>query len=335
MEKKELRTDLLIVGAGPGGLAAALYASRAGIKFEVAEKYMAGGQIVNTESIENYPGFEGNISGFDLAQKLVGHCRKFGVKINEYFDIDSIKEIDAETTKIGGNRKNLECPNKAKSAKPFRFSCHGDGKVILAKTLIIATGASPKKLNVDGENELIGRGISFCATCDGALYKDKIVAVAGGGNAAIEEAIFLTKFAKKVYVIHRRDELRAIKILQNRAFENKRIEFLLSSVIEKFSGEDKLEEIIIKNKKNNQKHSVKIDGVFEYVGISSNSGLVKNLVKLDENNFIITNFNMEASSRGIFAVGDVRNTPLRQVVTAVADGAIAAMSVNKYLNDLA
>ena len=334
MEAKELKTDLLLVGAGPGGLAAALYASRVGIKFEVAEKYMAGGQIVNTEFIENYPGFEGDISGFELAQKLVGHCKKFGVKINEYFAIDSIKEIEAAAIKMCGNRKNLECPDKAKSAKTFKFSCHGDGKVILAKTLIIATGASPKKLNVDGENKLIGKGISFCATCDGALYKDKIVAVAGGGNAAIEEAIFLTKFAKKVYIIHRRDELRAIKILQNRAIENKRIEFLLSSVIEKFKGEDKLEEIIIKNKKNNQKHSVKIDGVFEYVGISSNSGLVKNLVKLDENNFIITNFNMETSSRGIFAAGDVRNTPLRQVVTAVADGAVAAMSANKYLNDL-
>jgi len=334
MEAKELRTDLLIVGAGPGGLAAALYASRAGIKFEIAEKYMAGGQVVNTESIENYPGFKSNISGFELAQRLVEHCRKFGVKINEYFAIDSIKAIGAADLKMEENRKNLKGSGKAKRVKPFKFSCYGDDKVILAKALIIATGASPKKLDVDGESELIGKGISFCATCDGALYKDRIVAVVGGGNAAMEEAIFLTKFAKKVYIVHRRDELRAVKILQNRAFENERIEFLLSSVIEKFKGKDKLEEIIIKNKKNNQKHSMKIDGVFEYVGINPNSELVKNLVKLDENNFIITNFNMETSARGIFAVGDVRNTPLRQVVTAVADGAVAAISVNKYLNDL-
>jgi thioredoxin reductase (NADPH) len=161
-----------------------------------------------------------------------------------------------------------------------------------------------------------------------------VVAVVGGGDTAVEEALFLTKFAREVYIIHRRDELRAVKILQNRAFENKKIEFLWSSVIEEFIGQNKLEEIVIKNKKNNQKYNLKVDGVFEYVGLKPNSSLVKDLVRLDENDFIITDSKMETSVEGIFAVGDVRNTPLRQVVTAVADGAIAAMSVDKYLNNL-
>ena len=321
---EEIKNDLLIIGAGPGGLGAALYAARAGLNFEVVEKYMAGGQIVNTEFIENYPGLKDDITGFGVAQNFVEHCKKFGANINEYFAIDSIKMVDGLNLDVDGS----------KNTKPFKFSCSGNDKVMLTKSLIIATGASPRKLEVKGEDAFIGKGISFCATCDGALYRDKVVAVVGGGDTAVEEALFLTKFAREVYIIHRRDELRAVKILQNRAFENKKIEFLWSSVIEEFIGQSKLEEIVIKNKKNNQKYNLKVDGVFEYVGLKPNSELVKDLVKLDENNFIITDSKMETSVEGIFAVGDVRNTSLRQVVTAVADGAIAAMSVDKYLNNL-
>ena len=322
---QKIKTDLLIIGAGPAGLGAAIYAARSALDFKIVDKFMAGGQIINTEFIENYPGFKENISGFDLMQNIIEHCKKFKVSINEYSSIDKISIYE-----------NLdECRQNNKSCiKPFKFICHTDSESIISRALIIATGASPKRLYVEGESEYIGKGISFCATCDGALYKDREVMVMGGGNTAIQEALFLTKFAKKVYIVHRRDELRAIKLLQNRAFEDKKIEFIYSSVIEKFVGKEKLEEVVIKDLKNNKKYSKKIDGVFEYIGINPNSELVKDLVKLDERGFIVTNFNMETTYEGVFAAGDVRNTPLRQVITAISDGAIAASYADKYINDL-
>ena len=311
---QEIKTDLLIIGAGPGGLGAALYAKRAGLNFEIVEKNMAGGQIINTEFIENYPGFKEDISGYELSQNLVEHCTKFNIKIREYFPVNSIELADTRS-----------------NDKSYHFKCLGDDNLILTNSIIIAAGASLKRLKVEGESGLIGKGISFCATCDGALYQGKEVAVIGGGNTAIDEALFLTKFVKKVYLIHRRDELRAVKILQERAFENKKIKILWNSVVEKFIGKDRLEEIIIRNKKENKKYKLKIDGVFEYVGWKPNSEMVKDLVKLDDKKFIITNSNMETSATGIFAVGDIRNTPLRQVITAVADGAIAAIYVDRFL----
>jgi len=312
---QEIKTDLLIVGAGPGGLSAALNARRAGLDFEIVEKKMAGGQIINTEFIENYPGFKEDISGYELAQNLLEHCRRFDIEVKEYFTINSIESV-----------------NTGKKDKSYRFKCLGDEKLIWANSVIMATGASPGRLNVEGEKEFIGRGISFCATCDGALYRDREVAVVGGGDTAIEEALFLTKFAKKVYIIHRRNELRAVEILKDRAFKDKKIEFLWSSAIEKFTGRDRLEEVLVRNKKENRTYKLKVDGVFEYIGLKPNSELVKDLAKLDEKGFIITNSQMEASLPGIFAVGDVRNTPLRQVITAVADGAVAAMYVDKFLS---
>jgi len=312
---QEVKTDLLIIGAGPGGLSAALNARRAGLDFEIVEKKMAGGQIINTESVENYPGFKDDISGYQLAQNLLEHCRRFDIEVREYFAVNSIESV-----------------NTRKKDKSYHFKCLGDEKLIWTNSVIIATGASPDRLNVKGESGLIGKGISFCATCDGALYRDREVAVVGGGDRAIDEAIFLTKLAKKVYIIHRRNELRAVEILKNRVFKNKKIEFLWSSVVEKFIGKNKLEGILIRNKKENRTYKLKVDGVFEYIGWKPNSELVKDLVKLDEKNFIITNFKMETSLPGIFAVGDVRNTPLRQVITAVADGAIAAMYVDRFLS---
>jgi len=312
---QEVKTDLLIIGAGPGGLSAALNARRAGLDFEIVEKKMAGGQIINTESVENYPGFKDDISGYELAQNLLEHCRRFDIEVREYFAVNSIESV-----------------NTRKKDKSYHFECPGDEKLIWTNSVIMATGASPGRLNVEGESGLIGKGISFCATCDGALYRDRDVAVVGGGDKAIEEAIFLTKFAKKVYMIHRRDELRAVEILKDKVFKNKKIEFLWSSVIEKFTGRDRLEEVLVRNKKENKTYKLKVDGVFEYIGWKPNSELVKDLVELDEKNFIITNFKMETSLPGIFAVGDVRNTPLRQVITAVADGAIAAMYVDRFLS---
>ena len=312
---QEVKTDLLIIGAGPGGLSAALYARRSGLDFEIVEKKMAGGQIINTESVENYPGFKDNISGYELAQNLLEHCKKFDIEVREYFAVNSIESV-----------------NTTKKDKSYHFKCPGDEKLIWTNSVIMATGASPDRLNVEGESGLIGKGISFCATCDGALYRDREVAVVGGGDTAIDEAIFLTKFAKKVYIIHRRNELRAVEILKDRVFKNKKIEFLWNSVVEKFIGKDRLEEVLIRNKKEDKTYKIKVDGVFEYIGWKPNSELVKDLVELDEKNFIITNFKMETSLPGIFAVGDVRNTPLRQVITAVADGAIAAIYVDRFLS---
>ena len=326
---KKDKVDLLIVGAGPAGLGSALYAVRAGLDCKIVDKRMAGGQIINTEFIENYPGFKDNISGYDFIQRLVEHCKKFNINIDEYFDINSIELVN-NTNSFRKNQNSLDY----RELRPYKFNCYGDDAEILSRALIVATGASPSKLGVEGEDELIGKGISFCATCDGALYRDREVAVVGGGDMAIEEAIFLTKFAKKVYIIHRRDELRAVKILQDRVFKNKKIEILWDSVIEKFLGKERLEEITIKNKKRNQSYSKKIDGVFEFVGIKPNSDFVKSMVKTDNRGFIITDYNMETATCGLFAVGDIRSKPLRQVVTAVADGATAAMSANKYLNNL-
>jgi thioredoxin reductase (NADPH) len=318
---KEIATDLLIIGGGPAGLGAAIYAARSALDFRIVEKFIAGGQIITTEYIENYPGFKEDISGFDLMQNIIEHCKKFNVKVEEYFSVGS---IEIKKDKIKGISDN----------KYYRFLCNGESAVIGAKSLIIATGTSPRRLFVEGESKFIGKGISYCATCDGALYRDREVMVIGGGNTAVQEALFLTKFANVVYIIHRRDELRAVKLLQKRAFENPKIEFIWNSVIEKFSGKERLDEILIKDLKTGKKYNKKIDGVFEYIGIKPNSELVKDIVKLDNNGFIITNSQMETSMPGLFAAGDVRNTPLRQVLTAMADGAIAATYADRYLNSL-
>lgn len=309
-----MKKDLLIIGAGPGGLGAALYAVRSGLDFSIVEKDTAGGQIIYTGMIENYPGFKEDLSGYEFVQNLVEHCRKFNVKVQEYFPIVSIEQVNPE-----------------EKSQPYSFKCLGGNKLIWTNSLIIATGVKSNNLGVEGERDFIGKGISFCATCDGALYRDREVAVVGGGDTAIDEALFLTKFARKVYIIHRRDQLRAVKILQERAFKNKKIKILWDSIIEKFIGREKLEGVLIKNKKENKTYELAVEGVFEYVGWKPNSEIVKDLVKIDDKGFIITNSKMETSLPGIFAVGDVRNTPLRQVITAVADGAVAAMYVDKFL----
>jgi thioredoxin reductase (NADPH) len=314
---KEINTDLLIIGAGPAGLGAALYAARSALEFKIVDKLRAGGQIITTEIIENYPGFKDNISGYDLMEAIIEHCKKFNISTEEYMDLGTIELLAQKET-----------------GKNYKFVCTGEEVRIFSKAVIIATGTIPKRLFVEGESEYIGKGISYCATCDGALYWDKEVMVVGGGNTAIQEALFLTKFAKKVYIVHRRNELRAVKILQDRAFDNKKIEFIWDSVIEKFSGGERLEEVNIKNVKSGKKATHKIDGVFEYVGIKPNSAIAAGLADLDADKFIITDSKMETSRPGLFAAGDVRNTPLRQVVTAVADGAVAATYADKYINDL-
>jgi thioredoxin reductase (NADPH) len=371
---KEIKIDLLIIGAGPAGLGAALYAARSALEFKIVDKLMAGGQITTTEIIENYPGFKDNISGYDLMATIIEHCKKFNISTEEYISLGTIELLVQNGAAESGTRENgavqngtletgtnfkrpdhpaekngkfsLKMPeNKKKSLNPqelsnvysagdYKFVCTGEEVKVISKAAIIATGTSPERLYVEGESEYIGKGISYCATCDGALYWDKEVLVIGGGNTAIQEALFLTKFAKKVYVVHRRSELRAVKILQDRAFDNEKIEFIWDSVIEKFSGSERLEEVTIKNVKSGKNSARKIAGVFEYVGIKPNSAIAAGLVDLDTNKFIITDSKMRTSQPGLFAAGDVRNTPLRQVITAVADGAVAATYADKYINDM-
>jgi thioredoxin reductase (NADPH) len=312
---KKIKKELLIIGAGPAGLGAAIYAARSALDFIVLEKFVPGGQITVTEYIENYPGFKDEISGFDLMQEILLHCAKFNVKIEQSAAIDSCEIIKSKK-----NAKNI-------------FICRGQDIEINAGSVIIATGASPQKLDIRGEDRFIGNGISYCATCDGALYRDREVMVIGGGNTALQEAMFLVKFAGRVYILHRRDQLRAVKSLQDKAFAEPKIKFILDCVAEEFSGEQKLEEVILKNVKTGKKTTKKIDGVFEYIGVKPNSDFVKGLLDMDESGFIKTDVKMQTSVEGIFAAGDVRDTQLRQVITAVSDGAIAATFADKYLND--
>jgi thioredoxin reductase (NADPH) len=325
--------DLVVVGAGPAGLGAAIYAARSALNFIVVEKFMAGGQIVTTELIENYPGFKGDVSGYDLMQNIIEHCKSFKIDFREGANIGAVDVISEKTGKkndINDRGPDDRDPQDLKNV----FRCSGENVDIISKSLIIASGASPKRLFVEGENEFIGKGVSFCATCDGALYRDKEVMVIGGGNTAIQEALFLAKFASKVSIVHRRDSLRAVKTLQSKAFSIPKIEFIWDSVIGKFEGNDHIESVVLKNVKTGKTWQKKVSGVFEYIGIKPDSGLVSGIVKVDEYGFIITSNKMETSVPGIFAAGDVRNTPLRQVITAVADGAIAATYADKYINEI-
>ncbi|WP_027363676.1 thioredoxin-disulfide reductase [Desulfotruncus alcoholivorax] len=301
--------DVAIIGGGPAGLAAGIYASRAALKTVLIEKGMPGGLAASTEMIENYPGFAQGIGGPELAMQMDAQARKFGLQV---------KSANVETI--------------TPSDTGFRIIT--DDEEILAKTVIVATGAQPQKLAIPGENEFHGRGVSYCATCDGAFFKDKIVAVVGGGDSAVEEALYLTKFAQKVYIIHRRDELRATKILQQRAKDNGKISFLWNTVVEQINGEATVKEINIKDVRSGEKKSLQVDGIFIYVGTRPVTETLKGLIDLDERNYILTDENMCTSRPGIFAAGDVRKKSLRQVVTAVADGAIAAVSAEKYLEKL-
>ncbi|MBO8127621.1 MAG: thioredoxin-disulfide reductase [Peptococcaceae bacterium] len=300
--------DLVIVGGGPAGLSAGIYAVRSGLDVVLYERGAPGGAILNTEKIENYPGFPGGIGGPELVSRFEEHARDLGLKIetNEVFEV-----IPAE--------------------KHYRLRLR-NGE-IATRTVLIATGTGPKPLGVEGEERLRGRGVSYCAICDGAFFRDQTVAVIGGGDAAVEEAHFLTKFASKVYLVHRRDALRAKKAIQDRALANKKIIPLWSSVVEEIKGEDAVEEIMVKNLKTGEVKPVKVDGVFVYVGVKPNSYIVENLVET-ENGFIVTDVEMMTSRPGILAAGDIRKTPLRQVITAAADGALAAITAEKYISNL-
>ncbi len=301
--------DLVIIGGGPAGLTAGLYAARARLKVILVEKITPGGQILVTDWIENYPGFPEGLTGIDLVQKMTDQVNKF--------------DIEIESAEVQG----LDLSEQVKIIKL-------SDREISTHTVIIATGASPSKLGVPGEDSLYGKGLSSCATCDGPFFRDKVVAAVGGGDTAVQESIFLTKFASKVYLIHRRDELRATKIIQERAFENDKIEILWDTVVTGFEGLFNVEKVTIKNVKTGATKNLTVDGCFVWVGISPNTGFIKDSVKLDESGFIIANSRMETSVPGVFVAGDVRNTPLRQVATAVGDGATAAVSADHYIENL-
>ena len=299
--------DLVIIGGGPAGLTAGMYASRSRLNVILLEKIVPGGQIIVTDWIENYPGFPEGISGSDLTEKMVKQAQRFGLKIES-------EEVIS-----------LDCSEAVKRVKL-------SGKTISTYAVIIATGASPKTLGVPGEDIFYGKGVSFCATCDGPFYKDSVVCAVGGGDTAVQESIFLTKFAKKVYLIHRRDELRAAKILQERAFATDKIEILWDSVLTGITGgTNSVEKVTIKNIKTGKIEDLAVDGCFVWVGIKPNTEFIGSSLELDEYGFIVADSTMETSVPGVFVAGDVRNTPLRQVVTAVGDAAIAVISSEHYL----
>lgn len=300
--------DLVIIGAGPAGLTAGLYAARARMKVLLLEKAVPGGQILVTDWIENYPGFPEGISGYDLAEKMRIQAQDLGLEI--------------ETAQV--HSLNLSAGIKEIVLKDRKLR---------TKSLIIASGASPKKLGI-GEGKYMGKGISFCATCDAPFFKNKTVVAIGGGDTAVQEAIFLTKFAKKVYLVHRRDELRATKILQERAFANDKIEFIWDSVATGVEGLFGIEGVHVKNIKTDKETTIKADGCFIWVGILPNTEFVQDSVKTDAFGFIVADANMQTNVPGVYVAGDVRDTPLRQIATAVGDGAIAAVSAEHYIENL-
>ena len=297
--------DTIIIGAGPAGMTAALYAARSNLKVALIEGGLPGGQMNNTSDIENYPGYA-NISGPELAEKMFEPLENLGVE-HLYGFVEAVED-------------------------------HGDVKKVITddeefetRTVIVATGSKHRLLGVPGEEELNSRGVSYCAVCDGAFFRDQDLLVVGGGDSAVEEAIFLTQFAKSVTIVHRRDELRAQKVLQDRAFANEKIKFIWDSVVKEIKGENRVESVEIENVKTGQVTEQAFGGVFIYVGLDPVSDFVQELQIRDQAGWIVTDDHMKTSVAGVFAVGDVRQKNLRQVTTAVGDGAIAGQEAYKYI----
>lgn len=301
--------DLIIVGGGPAGLTAGLYGARAGLNSLLLEKLAPGGQVLTTDRVENYPGFPDGISGFELIDRMKTQTEHFGLTIQN----EEVTGLELSED------KKIVITHKEK---------------IETKTLILTCGAAPRKMGIDGEDIFTGKGVSYCATCDGPFYRDQEVAVIGGGDTALEEAIFLTRFVSRIYLIHRRDRLRAIKLLQDRAMADEKIALVWDTVPVKIMGENIVEGIELKNVKTGEVTQKEIQGVFVFIGNNPNTDLVKGMVKLDEKGFIITDEKMETSVPGLFAAGDIRSKPLRQIATAVGEGATASFSAEKYLESL-
>jgi thioredoxin reductase (NADPH) len=300
--------DIIIVGGGPAGLAAALYTARMDLKTVVLDRGPLGGQLLNTELVEDYPGFE-SILGSELATKMGEHARKFGVDVR---DFEPVKEIDVEgTTKV----VRLE-----------------SGDELRAPALILAAGGLPRYLSVPGEKEYWGRGVSYCAVCDGAFFKGQELAVVGGGDAAVEEGDFLTRYASKVHIIHRREELRAQPILIDRARANPKIDFIFDAQVKQIVGGDKVK--LVRYEQHGQTRELPVGGVFIFIGFVPNSALLNVHVEHDEAGYIVTDRNMQTSVEGIWAVGDVRSQLTKQIATAVGDGTTAAVAASMYISAL-
>ncbi len=297
--------DVAILGAGPGGMTAAIYARRAGLDVIVIEKEKVGGALLATYEIANYTGFE-KITGKELADRMFNHTKT----LNTEYAYDEVKKVTVE-----GDVKVIECYKQT-----FK-----------ARTLILGFGASVRKLNLDNERKFVGRGISYCATCDGKLFEGKTVAIVGGGNTALEDCFFLSNLAKKVYLIHRREEFRGDAILSKQVKEKANIELVLNSAISKLIGDEQLKQIEVTNKVTGEIKPIDIDGLFVCIGRGPDTEMIDGDLKLSENGYIITDDCMRTNFDGVFAIGDIRNTPLRQIVTACSDGAIAATKAFEYI----
>ena len=302
--------DIVIVGGGPGGLTAGLYGARARRKTVALEKYLPGGQIVNTEEVEDYPGFE-RISGAELAMRMAEQAKKFGLEIES----EEVVEVY-----VDGDDRVVRCAS---------------GAVYRAKAVILSTGGSPLKLGVPGEKEYAGKGVSFCAICDGAFFRDQAIAVVGGGDVAVEEANFLTKFGSSIYIIHRRDKLRAQKIIQQRAFDNPKIEVIWDSVVESINGDARqVTNLSLRNVKTDEKSTLGVGAVFILIGFRPNSDITRETLRKSQGGYILTDERMETSIKGIYACGDVRAQLVRQITNAVGDGTTAAVAAEKYIEEL-
>ncbi len=304
--EKDQVYDVVIIGGGPAGLTAGIYAGRADLKTVIVEKGLPGGQIAQTEEVENYPGFPEGITGPELANRMAEQAKKFGAEIV----MDEVTGLEVQ---------------------PDGFLVRGFEKNYRARSVIVATGANPRKLGVPGEDKFYGRGVSTCATCDGFFYRDREVVVVGGGDAAVEEGIYLTKFAKKVTIIHRRDELRAHKVAQQRAFANPKIEFLFSHVVTEILGEDQVTGVRVKNLKTGEEYVYPTDGVFVFIGSVPNTGFLKGVVELRPDGYIDVRDEIYTSVPGIFAAGDVADPIYKQLTTSVGAGTRAAMTAEKWL----
>lgn len=302
-----MHSKVVIIGSGPAGLTAALYAARANLEPLVVRGLMPGGLIATTSEVENYPGFVDGIGGYELAEQMEKQASRFGAQFKDAL----ITSIDA-------------------SERPFRLVTDGN-ETITADTLIVSTGASPRKLGVPGEDKLANRGVSYCATCDGFFFRGKKVVVVGGGNSALDEGLFLTRYIDELTVVHRRDSLRADPILQERAFSNPKVRFVWDSTVDEVLGEDKVTGVRLRNLKTGETSELVVDGVFPYIGHLPNSGLFRGLLDLDENGYVITDERQRTNVAGIFAAGDLVDHVYRQAITAAGEGCRAAMEATWYL----
>lgn len=302
--------DLIIIGAGPAGLAAGLYAARDKQDVVLIEKFSPGGQVLTTDLVENYPGFPEGVSGFDLMDSIRKQAERFGLKILSH----EVQGVDFK-----GRVKHLSLASGSMEAR----------------SVIVATGAQPRKLGIEGEELLTGKGVSYCGTCDGPFYRDADVAVIGGGDTAVQEAVFLTRFASRVYVIHRRDELRATKIVQERAFANEKIEFVWDTIPLSIEGQTGVERLRLRNVKTNEESTLNIEGVFVLVGTRPVTEFLEDAVDLDDQGFIKVNRRQETNVPGVFAAGDVTSETPRQIATAVGEGVTAVLDAEEYLEDQA